>query len=570
MKENQNDLTTATTVRKSDDAATPSVARWNVVGWFGIALVFATGCWIRWVITSGELLWLDELHTGWTVGGSFEQMLTRSAQGNQAPLFFGLAWSVVQGLGTSELSLRLVSLLTGTVAMGMAARFVWLRTQSIAAAMVTLALIAVDETFIWYATEARPYAMLHLLSVVQASCFWRLYERWQAADDDTQESIDRRLNIFGLLLSSWALIYTHYTGVFLLVTEAVFLSSVLLVRWLTRGLVSGTVKQVLVTLILFAVGCLPLLLQMNQAFGSPSDWASVVSPKQFQLEQTLNAICWFGIPLVAVVISTAAIAVVRRNSGLNGNCDRWRNMGWLAWMAIWFLVPVVFLTGLHTWGGIPIALSRYLSVALIAGPIFVGGLIGNCNLQSRWIAIPLILIAIVFVHVCNFRLANNSAVLPYNRLVSSIVLSGKLPLLRTENWESPIDVINTSDDKAKWPLFLFGAVIEDGNALSNPDADFQSYLQFPVRSCYHVDCDDRIVFAGPTLPKQHFDDRYLAEVIKQGGAWILVRHYTEITAEISNELKTLIHDRVDNATIEISWFGNHNSVVNLLAIEIKK
>ena len=131
-------------------------------------------------------------------------------------------------------------------------------------------------------------------------------------------------------------------------------------------------------------------------------------------------------------------------------------------------------------------------------------------------------------------------------------------------------MINTSDDKAKWPLFLFGAVIEDGNALSNPDADFQSYLQFPVRSCYHVDCDDRIVFAGPTLPKQHFDDRYLAEVIKQGGAWILVRHYTEITAEISNELKTLIHDRVDNATIEISWFGNHNSVVNLLAIEIKK
>ena len=570
MKENQNDLTTATTVRKSDDAATPSVARWNVVGWFGIALVFATGCWIRWVITSGELLWLDELHTGWTVGGSFEQMLTRSAQGNQAPLFFGLAWSVVQGLGTSELSLRLVSLLAGMVAMGMAARFVWLRTQSIAAAMVTLALIAVDETFIWYATEARPYAMLHLLSVVQASCFWRLCERWQAADDDTQESIDHRLNIFGLLLSSWALIYTHYTGVFLLVTEAVFLSSVLLVRWLTRGLVSGTVKQVLVTLILFAVGCLPLLLQMNQAFGSPSDWASVVSLKQFQLEQTVNLICWFGIPLVAVVVSTATVAVVRRNSSLNDNCDRWRNMGWLAWIAIWFLVPMVFLTGLHTWGGIPIALSRYLSVALIAGPIFVGGLIGNCNLQSRWIAIPLILSAIVFVHVRNFRLTNNSASLPYNRLVSSIVLSGKLPLLRTENWESPIDVINTSDDKAKWPLFLFGAVIEDGNALSNPDADFQSYLQFPVRSCYHVDCDDRIVFAGPTLPKQHFDDRYLAEVIEQGGAWILVRHHTEIAAEISNELKMLIHDRVDNATIEINWFGNHNNVVNLIAIEIKK
>ena len=96
-----------------------------MVGWSVFALVLAAGCWIRWKIATGELLWLDELHTGWVVGGSFEQALTRSAQGNQAPLFFGLVWSAIQWLGTSELSLRLVSLLAALLAMVMAARFVW-------------------------------------------------------------------------------------------------------------------------------------------------------------------------------------------------------------------------------------------------------------------------------------------------------------------------------------------------------------------------------------------------------------------------------------------------------------
>ena len=79
---------------------------WSVVAWLVIALVFAVGCWIRFKIATGELLWLDELHTGWSVDGSFQQMLNRSAQGNQAPLFFILEWSLVQWLGTSELTLR--------------------------------------------------------------------------------------------------------------------------------------------------------------------------------------------------------------------------------------------------------------------------------------------------------------------------------------------------------------------------------------------------------------------------------------------------------------------------------
>ena len=262
--------------RESADAAAPPArkpSRWVVVGWILIASVFAIGCWVRLKIATGELLWLDELHTSWAVGGSFQQMLTRSAQGNQAPLFFGLEWLLVQWFGMSELTLRLVSLIAGSLAMGLAARFVWRHTKSIAAATVTLTLIAVDHDFIRYSTEARPYALLHLASLIQAGCFWRMVQHWRG--QESVDSMNHRLNIFWLVLSSWMVIYTHYTGVFLLATEFVFLLVVLVSWWLSRGIAYGTIKQIFVTLVLFVIGCLPLLFQMTQAFGKPADWGSI-------------------------------------------------------------------------------------------------------------------------------------------------------------------------------------------------------------------------------------------------------------------------------------------------------
>ena len=560
------------TARESADIVSPT-GGWGggtLVGWSVIALVLATGCWIRWKIATGELLWLDELHTGWVVGGSFEQALTRSAQGNQTPLFFGLVWSAIQWLGASELSLRLVSLLAAVLAMAMAARFVWQQTKSIAAATLTLTLIAVDDSFIWYATEARPYALLHLASVVQAACFWRSLQRWRDISPDQTTVSNHWLGALGLLLSSWLVVYTHYTGVFLLAAEVLFLLPLLLGRYLT----GNTIKEIVVTVVLFTVGCLPLLLQMNQAFGKPSDWSSVARLNQFQAEQAVNGIRWFGIPLAAVGISTVIALFLKRWSPVAVNLtDPWRNVWWVSWIGAWFLIPLLIITELHLYG-IPIALSRYLSVGLMAGPIFAGALVGICSAQSRWISIPLILMASVYAHwhgPINLSTTLPRLQLSY-RVIGSIVGEGQLPLLRAENWQAPIEVVNNNSDKAKWPLFLFGAVIEDANALADSDPEFQAYLQFPVQSLYAVDDAERIVFAGPTIQQQHFDDRYLNEIVEQGGAWVLVRHGPQITHEIGNELEYRIGTQLGdpNVTIESNWFGNPENLVHLISIEIKK
>jgi len=260
--------------------------------------------------------------------------------------------------------------LAALLAMVMAARFVWQQTKSIAAATLTLTLIAVDDNFIWYATEARPYALLHLASVVQATCFWRSLQRWRKNSSDQTAVSNHWLGTIGLLLSSWLVVYTHYTGVFLLAAEVLLLLPLLLCRYLT----GNTTKEIIVTIVLFTVGCLPLS------------------------EQAVNGIRWFGIPLVAVGISTVIALFLKGRSPVVANQTvPWLNAGWVSWIAVWFLIPLLIITGLHFYG-IPIALSRYLSVGLIAGPIFAGALVGISSARSRWISIPLILLASVYAH----------------------------------------------------------------------------------------------------------------------------------------------------------------------------
>ena len=109
---------------------------------------------------------------------------------------------------------------------------------------------------------------------------------------------------------------------------------------------------------------------------------------------------------------------------------------------------------------------------------------------------------------------------------------------------------------------------------------FQSYLQFPVRGLYELDASQRVVFAGPTMSRQHFDQRYLDDVVEQGGAWVLVRHEPELTVEIANQLIEMLQERLENrdenrngnqhAVIETNWFGNRDNVVQLISIEIKQ
>ncbi|MCC6510891.1 MAG: hypothetical protein IT423_17450 [Pirellulaceae bacterium] len=127
--------------------------------------------WLTAWFSLGESLWLDELHTTWCVSGSFGEVQSRAAIGNQLPLYFWWQWGISQTFGTSEAVWRATSLVSwlGLVTVAGVVIWRWSRAIRCPELMLVLCLALVDRNQIFYATEARPYASM-ALAILAAWC----------------------------------------------------------------------------------------------------------------------------------------------------------------------------------------------------------------------------------------------------------------------------------------------------------------------------------------------------------------------------------------------------------------
>jgi hypothetical protein len=208
--------------------------------------------WLRGV-QMNESLWLDELHTAWTVCDGWGEIPWRAEIGNQSPLYFyGVALTTRIG-GLSEVTLRLPSALAGVALVGLAGWLVARWTGLRIAGLLTALLVAVDHTVLFYAQEARPYAWVQLLGLIHVAAFVQLLARPQSLKSrfSTGSSRIRENSDSGLVgvphetptnshefgytqlqrpQSGWralwiasaiAMYYLHYTAALLLVAEVV-------------------------------------------------------------------------------------------------------------------------------------------------------------------------------------------------------------------------------------------------------------------------------------------------------------------------------------------------------------
>lgn len=529
------------------------------IAWLPLALIVAAGCWLRFEIASQESLWLDELHTGWSIKNGFAEMLSRSAQGNQAPLFFGLTWGAASIFGTSELAIRIVSVVAGSLAMVAAARLAWVWTHSRVAATIAAGLLAVDDTFIWYATEARPYALLHLLSILQIGQFLRL------ANELTSKQCQPLRVKFPLafVLLSVALLYTHYTSFFLLASELVFLVLAILAARIAGAPIRGSsIGSIALTLVAIALPAIPLLWQMSQAYGRPSDWKMVASTTQFVDEQGMNLLAWFLIPITSVVIvwifsrGHERFPFARKQLTAPEGKPQTNQLFCLTTIAAIFLLSCGLLLLLARTNTIPITLSRYMSSSIVAGPVFAAMMLGMLEKKHLAVACVIFLLTTAGLHVAA------------NRLVVQSLRTGQIQTMRIENWPAAINTINESQSKTKHPVLLFGSVIEDAGALNNRSEKFQRYLQFPIDSVYELDQNARSIVAGPTVVPPHFDDATVEKVLRSGGAWILVRHHRFHARSIAEELLLRLADRKPKVRPVVVEHSPEDELIQLISIDL--
>ncbi len=134
--------------------------------WLALALITLAAAGLR-APQLHESLWLDELHTSWVVSDGLAEIPSRAAVGNQGSLYFGLVWISTKLFGHSDAALRLPSLIAGVLLVP--AVFLLGRACGAgrAGAMAGSVFAALDPLAMYYALEARPYALLQFTAALQ-------------------------------------------------------------------------------------------------------------------------------------------------------------------------------------------------------------------------------------------------------------------------------------------------------------------------------------------------------------------------------------------------------------------
>lgn len=143
-------------------------------------------------------LWLDEAWTAAVGAHGSAAILTIAAHDQNPPLYNLLVAWWARAFGTSELALRMPSLLAAVACAALLLRFVR-RFYGAEAAVTATLLYLVAPAQTWYATEARSYALVGLLCVVSFHLYLSLLET------------PRRATAVALGLVNAAGLYAHYT-----------------------------------------------------------------------------------------------------------------------------------------------------------------------------------------------------------------------------------------------------------------------------------------------------------------------------------------------------------------------
>jgi mannosyltransferase len=212
---------------------------WTVLG------LTTLGALVRFSTLGVQSFWFEEVVTISVVRRGLDDLIAAVAGDESTPpLYYALLWFWSRLWGTSEVALRSLSAVFGTltipVAYGIGTVFVSRRVGLVLAGLVTVA-----PLLVFYSQESRSYALLVLLCGLSTLAFGRALER------------PNRRSLGAWALSSALALATHYFAVFVVATEAL---------WLLIGTRRRRAAAVATTaVVLTGIGLLPLALHQESA-----------------------------------------------------------------------------------------------------------------------------------------------------------------------------------------------------------------------------------------------------------------------------------------------------------------
>ncbi|MGI8593963.1 MAG: glycosyltransferase family 39 protein [Solirubrobacteraceae bacterium] len=261
-----------------------------------LLLITAAAAALRFAVLDASSYWLDEAFTILILKAPFGHALELIPDTESTPpLYYVLAWGWAKMLGTGEVGVRSLSALFGiaTVPFGYAAaaRLVDRRTG-----LIVAALLAFNPFLLWFAQEARAYALLVLLCTIA----FHLFVLW------LDERRTPTLAAWGIV-SALALA-THYYAALMIATE---------LAWMLFAVPEARRRVALATIPVLAAGAALVPLAVAQrsnrlavplAEESSTVLRTLQVPKQFAVG--FDAPAEIGLAVVCLALALAGIALL--------------------------------------------------------------------------------------------------------------------------------------------------------------------------------------------------------------------------------------------------------------------
>lgn len=479
-----------------------------------------------------ESLWLDELHSAWVVSAGASEIAERAQIGNQSPMYFYLLWATTSLYGMSEWALRLPSFVAGVglvaIAYGMAFQF----TRSRIAAGACSLLAALDHNFLFYATEARPYACVQLLAASQLAIFWRL----QAA------STTRRRIAF--VASSVVLFYLHYTAILLVAGEVIYLLTRSCCRHQRADVFEYTFRRFAIDLLCIAAMTVPTVAHLSDIGARRIAWASFVNNTSLLLPVHWFSLVSYAIVPLGIYLVGVVVLRVRRKS-------RERGFAWQQayLLACWLGVPLATVWLLTVTKVAPLYLGRYVVGAALATVLFAGlCVVAWESRRSRALAACLVIGYAVYASGMIEEFRHN------RRLFGD----------RVENWRDAVDYVN-DNRLGDSPVFVRSGLLEADRLTTDDSELLRDYCVSPVNSIYRIDGLPNEILPLTTRAPGKLTNEDVKRIEASGTAWFIVNGTTAtrdrcaeaVAASLDTEIQVATYSKTQSGLIiDERQFGN--------------
>ena len=401
-------------------------------------------------------LWIDELHTSWTINGGFADVIPRGNAGNQAPLYYFILKVITEIAGPSESVLRSFSVVSTIACIVLMTGWGVMKKVHPVLLGCVMVMFATDRLVALFALEARPYAFLMFLTIL-------LFTLQTTRIQHFPSLVCKEVM---WTLCATAMFYTHYTA--LPIIAVLFLSRVVF-----RDGNQVTIKLLMlqfVTVVAFAIGRLD---HFTSVFAMRDNWATFIKP-----ERATPGGLATSFPTIALVMIPCGLLLLDRllqkhpaNTKLENYSERSPIDSSTKTLLMWGLLPLLAAWLCTRFAWVHWFFPRYLMTIAPAYYLLF------CTAISR-LQRPAIKTTGFLIAICAWGGLGHSVAERY--LAETVTV-------KRESWKQIVQYLNAQTGSGN--VLLMSGLIEDPQ-LAAPQVvhsgrvSLQQYCQFPVRGLY--------------------------------------------------------------------------------------